>query len=272
MHITQQGHAVAFTTFPFAGGETHFRLSAPLVLSREVTVTTRIRSGDDVMQLLLAVDAIERSGVSAGQITLVLPYLPYARQDRVMVPGEPFSLKVFARLINALGVREVQVFDAHSDVGPALIDRCRVLGNGDAATAFIRARLGETPFVLIAPDAGAYKKTERLASALGVPVVVATKYRSVVDGSLAAPDVLGDVQGKVCVIVDDICDGGGTFLNLADALTAVGAAACHLFVSHGIFSKGYEALLSRFASIGTTDAFRDAAEYPDTITVINLSA
>jgi ribose-phosphate pyrophosphokinase len=189
-----------------------------------------------------------------------------------MVPGEPFSLKVFARLINGLGVHEVQVFDPHSDVAPALIDRCRVLGNGDAATAYIRATLSDRSFVLIAPDAGAYKKTERLASALGVPVVVATKYRSVIDGSLAAPDVLGDVQGRVCVIVDDICDGGGTFLNLAEALTNAGAAECHLFVSHGIFSKGFEALRARFASIGTTDAFRDASEYPQDITVITLSA
>ena len=270
MQITQQGQPVPFTAFRFAGGESHVKLGAPLRAAQEVTVTARLRSGDDVMQLLLTVDAIERAGVGAHLVTLVLPYLPYARQDRVMVSGEPFSLKVFARLVNALGVHEVRVFDAHSDVGPALIDRCRVQGSGEAAATYIRQRVGERPFVLIAPDAGAYKKTERLASTLGVPVVVATKYRSVVDGSLAAPDVLGDVRGKVCVIVDDICDGGGTFLNLADALTTAGAAECHLFVSHGIFSKGYDALRARFASIGTTDAFRDASEYPQDLTVINL--
>ena len=160
--------------------------------------------------------------------------------------------------------------DATKPELPAL-DAQPAISNADAATTYIRGRLRDTPFVLISPDAGAYKKTERLATALGVPVVVATKYRSVVDGSLAAPDVLGDVRGKVCVIVDDICDGGGTFLNLAESLTAAGAAECHLFVSHGIFSKGYDALLARFASIGTTNAFRDASEYPDTITVINLN-
>jgi ribose-phosphate pyrophosphokinase len=272
MLITQGDTPVDFHTFRFPGGETHVKLTSTLVPERDVTIMHRIRSGDDVMLLLLTVDALERSGVAPSGVTIVMPYLPYARQDRVMVRGEPFSLKVLARLINGLGVREVRVFDPHSDVGPALLDRCHVVTADAAAASYITATLGQTPFVLVAPDAGAYKKTSRLAAHLGVEVIVATKHRNLADGALAPPTVLGDVRGKTCVIADDICDGGGTFLNLADALRAGGAAECHLFVSHGIFSKGFDALLARFTSIGTTDSFAPAGEYPGTITVINLKA
>ncbi len=270
MDISHDSQVIEFTTFTFNGGETHLRLDAPVDADAEVTIRCRIRSGDDVMQLLLAVDALDRVGVPSSQITLLLPYLPYARQDRVMVPGEPFSLKVFARLINALALREVRVFDAHSDVGPALLDRCTNINSDAMAAKYIRTRVGTSDFVLVAPDAGAYKKTSRLATTIGADVIVATKSRNLEDGSLAAPTVLGDVQGRVCVIVDDICDGGGTFLNLADALTAAGSRENHLFVSHGIFAKGHDALLARFASIGTTDSFKPQSEYPDTISVFPL--
>ncbi len=271
MKISQGSRAIEFNTFTFTGGETHLRLETPVEAGSEITVHCRIRSGDDLMQLLLAVDALERVGVRPGDITLVLPYLPYARQDRVMVPGEPFSLKVLARLINALDLKEVRVFDAHSDVGPALLNRCVASTSDAIATEYIRSCIGTDDFVLVAPDAGAYKKTSRLAASIGAEVIVATKSRNLADGSLAAPSVLGDVHGRVCVIVDDICDGGGTFLNLADALTAAGAKENHLFVSHGIFAKGYDALLARFASIGTTDSFKPKSEYPDTITVLPLN-
>ena len=270
MTITQANRPIAFTSFRFSGGETQFKLTDHVEAATPVALTCRIRSGDDVMELLLAVDALKRLGVSSELISLKLPYLPYARQDRVMVTGEAFSLKVFAQLINSLQLGRVEVFDPHSDVGPALIDRCEVRDNLSCATAYIQSQVLPTPFVLISPDAGAYKKTSKLAEKLQAEVVVATKSRNVSDGKLAAPQVLGDVSGRACVIVDDICDGGRTFINLAEALQAAGASECHLFVSHGIFSTGYDTLLSRFKTIGTTDSFKPASEFPDSIQIITL--
>ncbi|MFM2166863.1 MAG: hypothetical protein RIS79_1234 [Verrucomicrobiota bacterium] len=271
MKITQNTIALPYKTFRFSGGETHFRLEAAPQAGSPVRILTRIRGGDDVMLLLLAVDALERAGVPSSLMTLSLPYLPYARQDRVMTSGESFSLKVFSRLINSLEVAQVEVFDPHSDVGPALLDRCLPIANTAAAADYIRACVKSPRAILVSPDAGAYKKTSKLADLLGLDVVVATKSRSVTDGRLAPPHVLGDVSGRTCIIVDDICDGGRTFINLADALKEAGAAECHLFVSHGIFSQGYDALFERFASIGTTDSFQPAAEYPANIHLIPIT-
>jgi ribose-phosphate pyrophosphokinase len=269
MNITQDTTNLTFTSFRFSGGETHFKLTDPIDAEMPVKIDCRVRSGDDVMELLMAVDAIQRAGVLTTNITVALHYLPYARQDRVMVSGEAFCLKVFARLINSLNLGRVEVFDPHSDVGPALIDRCVVIEQTESVAAYVQEHLPKS-IVLISPDAGAYKKTAKLAEKLHARVIVATKTRNVTDGKLAPPKVLGEVTGQCCLIVDDICDGGQTFINLADALKAAGATECHLFISHGIFSKGYKDLLSRYQTIGTTDSFKPADEYPANIHVIQL--
>ncbi len=271
MTITQNQRHLEHRTFRFPGGETQFKLITDSIQDLPVNILCRIHSGDDVMELLMAVDALERAGIYAENSTLELPYLPYARQDRVMMKGEAFSLKVFTRLVNSLNFGTVKTFDPHSDVGPALLEHCIVIDSIEAASKYIQTNVGALPFVLISPDAGAYKKTAKLAEKLNVDVVVATKTRNVTDGKLAPPKVLGDVEGKVCVIVDDICDGGRTFINLADALVASGAAETHLFVSHGIFSNGFDELFKRFKTIGTTDSFKPEQDFPKNIQVINIT-
>lgn len=262
----QNNQSIEFSSFQFPGGESHIKFVHQYPHGG-VYIQQRIRNGDDLMLVLLAVDALTRMGAESRNITLSIPYLPYARQDRVMVDGEPFSLKVFSQLINNLNLYSVEVFDPHSDVGPALLDRCVVIPNTNAVQDFV-AENSIRDFTLISPDAGAYKKTSKLGEYFRAPVVIASKKRDVSTGALSGCEIHGDVAGRPCLIVDDICDGGRTFLQLADALKSAEAGDLHLFVSHGIFSNGFDALRERFKTIGTTNSFRE--NYPDFITTIDI--
>lgn len=249
--------ALPHSTFTFAGGEPHLKLGpeALAAAGQPVCVAVRARNSADFLLSLLAKDALDRAGFSA--VDLFIPYFPGARQDRVMVPGEPLTAKVYAQLINAAGFRRVTVFDPHSEVTPALLDRCRVISN----VGFIREVIGRIPdahnLTLVAPDAGAAKKIHALAAALEWPrTVQCDKIRDVRSGQLSGARVFADdLAGADCLIVDDICDGGGTFLQLAAALRSRNAGRLFLAVSHGIFSKGTEALSVHFERIFTTDSF-----------------
>lgn len=112
---------VKYESFTFAGGEPHIKIDSTLT-EKEVVITHRIKSFSDIGLLLLSVDALKRMGVE--NLHLVLPYFPAARQDRLMIPGEPLSVKVYADIINAQGFSSVRVFDPHSEVTPALLDNC----------------------------------------------------------------------------------------------------------------------------------------------------
>jgi ribose-phosphate pyrophosphokinase len=255
------------TLFVFSGGEVHVKLASDIPSGGAVRIQHRIQSSDDVMRLLLAVDALNGLGVQSDQIDLMIPYFPYARQDRRMVRGEPHSLKVFSQLVNSLGVACVRTVDPHSDVVEALVNNLLVSPHNDAIKAFA-ATCGE--YVLISPDAGAYKKVSKLGQRLNRDVIVATKERNTTDGTLTGTKILGDVAGKNCLIVDDICDGGATFVALGRALKDAGAAEVSLFVTHGIFRNGSEELLVVLDRIGTTNTFLPAVPVPN-VTVFPLS-
>jgi ribose-phosphate pyrophosphokinase len=247
-------------TFVFNGGEPHLKID-PTALDTlnpaetPVCITVQARSSDDVLRTLLAHDALKRLGFR--DIDLFMPYFPAARQDRVMVPGEALSVKVYANLINAAGFRRVTVFDPHSEVTPALLNNCETLQNH----TFIREVLAQIPdanqLALVSPDAGAAKKIHQLAAALEWGrVVQCDKIRDVRTGGLSGAQVFSDdLHGADCLIVDDICDGGGTFIQLAEALKAKNAGRLFLAVSHGIFSKGTAVLERHFERVFTTDSF-----------------
>ncbi len=258
-----------FESFKFSGGEPHLKIDPGQKMEDRVVVTVQARTTDDFMLAMLAHDALRRMGVK--QIELFIPYFPAARQDRVMVPGEALSVKVYARMINTAGFDKVTVFDPHSDVTAALIDRCHVLPN----VGFIQQIIAQNTFLqgvtLIAPDVGASKKIQYLAEKMGgAQMIQCTKSRQVENGFLSAPIVLAqDLSGADCLIVDDICDGGGTFIQLAEALKAKNAGKLYLAVSHGIFSRGLEPLLAHFDQIFTTNSF--AAEHKhEQLTIIPL--
>ena len=174
-----------------------------------------------------------------------------------MVAGEALSVRVFAQMINGAGFRRVTVFDPHSEVAPALLDRCRVIDHHE----FVREVIARIPdarmLQLVAPDAGSAKKMHHLAKALRwEQVVQCDKTRDVLSGELSGAQVFADdLAGADCLVVDDICDGGGTFIQLARALKAKNAGRLFLAVSHGIFSKGTEVLLPHYEGLFTTNSF-----------------
>ena len=246
----------------FSGGECHVRFLEPFFENDQVSIHTRLNSSDDVMTLCLAVDALRHYGVQ--YIEAFIPYLPYARQDRVMVSGEPLSVKVFARIINSLKLNRVTVFDAHSDVSVALLDNCCNVSNHDMVNTFIKS-MGLTDYVLVSPDLGAYKKVDKLAHKINYRNNIATgiKIRDLVSGQIIKSDVMcGVLDGRACVIVDDICDGGRTFIELAKALRSKGAGLLYLCVSHGIFShNALECLLEAgFTHVLSTNSICNRTE------------
>ncbi len=220
----------------FAGGECHVRISEELTGTEAVRLNSRLNSADDIMNLLLAVDALRRLNVR--HIEAFIPYVPYARQDRVMVPGESLSIKVFAGLLNDLQLDKVIIFDPHSDVTPALINNCLSIPNHDMIKQFI-AELELKDFVLVSPDLGAYKKVDKLAQQIGYrgEIVTGIKIRDLETGKILRSDVnTADLAGKSCLVIDDICDGGRTFIELASALKEKNAGELYFMASHGIFS------------------------------------
>lgn len=224
------------TISKFAGGENHVRLQASFTSEDTVYINTRLNSADDLMNLLLATDALRQMGVD--HIEVFVPYMPYARQDRVMVPGEPLSVKVLANVLNQQQYKKISVFDAHSDVTPALLNRCNNIPNYQMVKYFLSV-LNCQEFTLVSPDLGAYKKVDKLAQQLGggIEIVTGIKIRDLATGQIIKSDVnTQNLNGKDCIIVDDICDGGRTFIELAAALKQKNAGKLYFIASHGIFS------------------------------------
>jgi ribose-phosphate pyrophosphokinase len=236
-----------FNTTVFSGGEVNVRTTQGREMSNEaqITISASIMDSEGLMTLAMMKDAISREAPET-KVTLALWYVPYARQDRVCNPGEALSIKVFCDMINAMKFSYVEILDPHSDVTPALLDNCFVAGpemvvsliNGRLATKLSRGEIA-----LVAPDAGATKKVAKLAQFYGLEVIQGMKTRDTKTGNLSGFDFMGSVNNKDLLIVDDICDGGGTFLGLADLLKKGGASSISLYVSHGIFSRGVEVLL-----------------------------
>ncbi len=217
-----------FKHFQFGSGENHLQILAPS--SFHVEIMFRYAGDQSLIQLLLLTDALRRQGATV--IDLCIPYFPGARQDRVCNVGEPLSVKVYADLINQQHYQKVSVFDPHSDVVVALLNNVHVVKNHQ----FIKDVVTDigSDFILVSPDAGSNKKIFELSVQLGgVQVVRADKIRNVRDGAIIGTEVYcDDLSGKTAVIVDDICAGGRTFIELAKKLKAKNCKKIVLVVSH----------------------------------------
>lgn len=237
---------VLFERFP--AGETLVRIEETRWSSNYVAVDAVIvlnfKGNDDLINLLLLTDAIRRRWPSPNtSIELHMPYLPYARQDRVCSPGESLSVKVIADLINAQGYSSVVCKDLHSEVAVALIDRLHHVELADkrgtmGAAHWIEARCRGA--ILVSPDAGSNKKVFNFAKVHGFEQVVrADKIRDVATGKILETKVFSEPVGdKDFLIMDDICDGGRTFIELAKELRKLTTGKIFLYVTHGIFSNG----------------------------------
>lgn len=259
-------------TFNFSGGECHVSLDG-IDIEDRVEISAFPKNADHVMQLILTVDAIRRVNPHTA-IDLHLSYFPYARQDRVCNPGEPLSASVMAQLINNLNCASVTIEDPHSDVTPALINNVRIISQADivSGSKVMQSLIRDKQITLMAPDAGAAKKTEMLAKALAAKgietdVMFASKIRNVANGEITGTNIPDGVAGKNFLIVDDICDGGRTFTELAQKLKDHGAKDIYLYITHGIFSKGLKPLGKHFTHIYCKNLFHEN-ESPEFLTVM----
>ena len=255
------GQDVPLRIIRFAGGEVQVRIEAPPAAPAEVTVRADLHDSDSLMGLLILTDAIRRH-YSDPAINLICPYLPYARQDRVAFPGEALSAAVACRLLNAQGYRSVEVWDAHSDVSLALLDRVRHRPASDFAGPIVTAN-----DVVVAPDLGAVKRASGCARLAGAPIVHAEKTRSTDTGAITGSAVQsGPIGTRDFLIVDDICDGGRTFIELARVLRPLTQGRVKLYVTHGIFSAGFDALRAGIDQIFVANPF--PAELPDFVQIV----
>lgn len=236
-------------TFNFPAGECQVTLS-PEIITQKTFIKAILYNAKDIMALLLTVDAIRRI-LPLINIELIIPYFPYARQDRVCNQGESLSVKVMADLINNLKCDRLIIIDPHSDVTPALLNNCQVISQADILNeSCLKNELLQHNWALIAPDAGAQKKTLEVAKRLNLSdVFCASKIRDTQTGKIITTTFHDEVKGQKVLIVDDICDGGKTFIELGKLLQQKGATEICLYVTHGIFSQGLDLLRPYFCHI-----------------------
>lgn len=240
----------------------------------ELFFDARLQSSSDIITLGLLLDAASRIYPRARK-TLFMPYCPYGRQDRVCDFGESFSLKFFADTVNMMEFDRVITLDPHSDVIGAVINNIEIVPQEKIIGSFEKLfqKLYESDFSLVSPDAGSNKKIGKIAKiTMKNDFVRADKIRDCSNGNIIETKVFGNVPKKVAII-DDICDGGRTFIELAKVLKSKGADEIILYVTHGIFSQGYEKLIdSGINEIYHTDSFsKETKEKPENVKVLQLN-
>lgn len=228
----------------------HYPDGAPLVTDRPQRVDRVLLRPKSMVAFLGGLFWLEsvahREAIGLG-FEVILPLVPGSRQDRWNESGDAlFTAKSVARIINAYEINAITVVDPHSDVTPALIDNCKVIHTAD----FVPAEMASRYSAVISPDAGAEKRAAAVARKLAVPVIRAWKTRDVATGKISGFGIEPWNQTGTVLVVDDICDGGGTFVGLAELLKV----PADLFVTHGLFTKGTQELLEHYTRIYCTDS------------------
>ena len=201
-----------------------------------VIQSTSFPANDNLMELLIMLDALRRS--SARRKTAVIPYFGYARQDRKSAARTPISAKLVANLITEAGADRVLTLDLHAGQIQGFFDI--PVDNLYAAPLFaadVRARFEGRDIMIVSPDVGGVVRARALATRLNCDLAIIDKRRERA-GIAEVMNVIGDVRGRDCIQVDDICDSGGTLCNAADALIANGAKSVSVYVTHGVLSGG----------------------------------
>ncbi len=191
-------------------------------------------ANDNLMELLLCIDALKRS--SAKNITAVIPYFGYARQDRKVVPRTSISAKLVSNLITKAGADRVVTIDLHAGQIQGFFDI--PVDNLFATPIFarhIKKKITKKNLICVAPDVGGTERARALGKFLHAGLAIIDKRRPA-PGKSEVMNVIGNVKGKTCIIVDDIIDSGGTIVNAANALIERGAREVHVYVTHGVLS------------------------------------
>ena len=227
--------------------------------------STSFPANDNLMELLIALDALRRA--SARRVTAVIPYFGYARQDRKSGPRTPISAKLVANLITEAGANRVLTMDLHAGQIQGFFDI--PVDNMVAAPLFtddIKQRFAGRDVMIVSPDVGGVVRARVIATRLGCDLAIIDKRRERA-GVSEVMNVIGDVSGRDCILIDDIVDSGGTLVNAAAALIANGAKSASVYVTHGVLSGGAVAriaaspieMLTITDSIAATEAVRLAS-------------
>lgn len=199
-----------------------------------VVQSTSRPANDNIMELLITIDALRRA--SARRITAVIPYFGYARQDRKVAPRTPISAKLVANIITSSGADRVLTLDLHAGQIQGFFDI--PLDNLYAAPVFVRhikENFNNENLVIVSPDVGGLVRARVIASKINAELAIVDKRRPRA-GVSEVMNIIGDVEGKNCIIVDDMVDSGGTLCNAADALIAKGAVSVSAYITHGVLS------------------------------------
>ena len=231
-----------------------------------VVQSTSFPANDNLMELLICIDALRRA--SARRITAVVPYFGYARQDRKPGPRTPISAKLVANMIATAGADRVLAVDLHAGQIQGFFDI--PTDNLYAAPTMAQDVLDQTAgqdLMIVSPDVGGVVRARALAKRLdNAPLAIVDKRRDK-PGSSEVMNIIGDVRGRTCVLIDDIIDSGGTLCNAAQAIMDAGAASVSAYITHGVLSGGAVARVDNSAlkelvitdTILPTDAAKDCA-------------
>lgn len=233
--------------------------------------------GFDFLKIAYQKNALYNSGYR-GKVILNIPYIPSARQDRICVHGEPFSAKVIGQAINYLGFDEVHTVVPHSDVIGAVIDNLVIKELEDVFNEVACPKMHERMVqrtVLVAPDAGAAKRTLGVAKAFGFDMIQANKVRDVTNGQIKSIEVPhNDLDPNLTyLVVDDVCAKGGTFFGIHKALVEKGAKKINLAVAHTDIDNGLVTLANVYDQILTTNSqadFETIFKSRENITVVDV--
>jgi ribose-phosphate pyrophosphokinase len=201
-----------------------------------VIQSTSYPANDNLMELLVSLDALMRG--SAQRITAVIPYYGYARQDRKSGPRTPISAKLVANLITSAGADRVLTLDLHAGQIQGFFDI--PTDNLFAAPVFtkdIQERYKDQPLTLVSPDVGGVLRARAIAKRLDADLAIVDKRRERA-GVSEVMNIIGDVEGQRCLLIDDIVDSAGTLCNAAVALMEAGASGVSAYVTHGVLSGG----------------------------------
>jgi len=242
-----------------------------------VIQSTSYPANDNLMELLITLDALRRS--SARRVTAVIPYFGYARQDRKSGPRTPISAKLVANLITEAGANRVLTMDLHAGQIQGFFDI--PVDNLYAAPLFsrdIQKCYPNRDLMIVSPDVGGVIRARAIATRLGCDLAIIDKRRERA-GDSEVMNVIGEVEGRDCILVDDIVDSGGTLCNAAEALLSNGARSASVYVTHGVLSGGAVAriaaapveMMTITDSIQATDAVKQAGNIRE-VTIAPLLA
>ena len=219
----------------FADGEIYIEINEN-IRGNSIFIIQSISSpaNDNLMELLLCIDALKRS--SAKNITAVIPYFGYARQDRKVVPRTSISAKLVSNLITKAGADRVVTLDLHAGQIQGFFDI--PVDNLFATPIFarhVKKNIKSKDMICVAPDVGGTERARALGKILDVGLAIVDKRRPA-PGKSKVMNIIGNVKNKVCILVDDIIDSGGTIVNAAKALKDRGAKEVYVYITHGVLS------------------------------------